>query len=147
VKLSSKPWLASFFWLCAAFLLAGCGGKSSVKGLKVEGKLLLNGQPLKFQPNEEITVSFAPADAGGKAVGGSGAVKPEDGTFTLATTAGPGIPAGKYQIRVSSQIYGGDGKDRFADFFEEVGPLAAEVAEKDGQTFIIDLGKKTVTKQ
>jgi hypothetical protein len=107
----------------------------------------MNGQPLKFLPQEEIVVSFSPADAGAKAGGATGPVKAEDGTFTVATPQGQGLSPGKYQIRVSSQIYGGDGKDRFAEFFEEAGPLAAEVADKDGQTFIIDLGKKTVTKQ
>ena len=147
MKGPSKPWFILSVSLCSALLLAGCGGKGGAKGVKVQGQLLQNGQPLKFLPNEEITVSFSPVDAAGKAAGGTGPVKQEDGTFTVSTAAGVGIPPGKYQVRVSSQVYGGDGKDRFAEFFEGVGALATDVDDKDAQKFVIDIGKKTVTKQ
>ena len=50
---------------------------------------------------------------------------------------------------MSSQIYGGgDGTDRFEETFGvEKTPLVAEVGSEEGQTFVIDLGTKTVTKQ
>lgn len=58
------------------------------------------------------------------------------------------LPAGRYRVSLSSQIYSGDGTDRFADHFgPENSPLVAEVGAEEGQTFVIDLGRKTVTKQ
>jgi hypothetical protein len=148
--------LTLLIWFCATFFLAGCGKGGGTKGFVVKGQVLVKGQPLKLRPNEELTVSFSPANAAGKGAaegakvpaGGNGTVKGDDGTFTLSSLNGQGIPPGTYEVRVSSQIYGGDGTNRFEQLFDEAkAPLIAEVGDKDGQNFIVDLGNWTVSKQ
>jgi hypothetical protein len=110
--------------------------------------VLDRGAPVQFLPREEIMVGFsAEAPEGQPALGASTDVKPADGTFTLSGRDGKGIPPGRYSISVSSQVYGGDGADRFAARFEGKKPLAVEVGPEKGQHFVIDVGTMTVTKR
>jgi hypothetical protein len=75
-----------------ALLLAGCGGGGPALH-PVQGKVLLNGQPLKG-----ALVTFHPKGADAvtavRPVGMTG----EDGTFTLTTGAKDGAPAGEYVV-------------------------------------------------
>jgi hypothetical protein len=149
------PWKALIGMVCcacAALLAGGCGkGGADIKGVKVDGKVVSNGQPLKFLKDEEVKVSFAQEVAKGeKSIGSAADVNPEDGTFTIPGPTKHGIPPGKYRVRLSSQPYGG-GKDRFEPLFDpEDGPplvLIAEVGPEEGQSFVIDVARRSIKKQ
>jgi len=133
----------------AALLAASCtGGGKDVRGAKVKGQLVQSGQPFKFLPQEEIIVSFTEEKGGKDAIGSYAVVSPETGTFTIEGPTRHGIPAGKYRVSLSSQIYGGDGTNRFeATFDGDKTPLVADVGAEEGQTFVIDVAQKTVQKQ
>src|SRR5262249_53098954 len=123
-------------------------GKDS-QGVKITGELQQNGASIKFLPKEDIMVGFSPeAPAGEKAVlGASGPVKPADGTFAVSGRDNQGIPPRKYSISVSSQIYGGDGTDRFAPLFTGKKPFIVDVGPEKGQHFIVDVSTMKVTKR
>jgi hypothetical protein len=74
----------------------------------------------------------------------------KDGSFVFSApnaTAGL-LPAGRYRVGVASQVYRGDGRNRFAPTFDEDrSPLVAEVGVEGEQTFLIDIAKRTVTRQ
>jgi hypothetical protein len=139
----------TFCCVATTFAIGGCGKGDRVRGVTIRGQVLQNGQPIPFLPSEEITVGFsseAPPDQA--AFGTSASVKSKDGTFTMSGPSGAGIPPGTYRVSLSSQIYGGSDGNRFEAVFEERRPpLMAEVGSEKGQTFVIDVGKWTVTKQ
>jgi hypothetical protein len=137
----------------AVALLAGCskGNSEGGRGVRVQGRLLDNGRPVRPLPNEEIIVSFTrdgPADP--LAPRGASPIDSKDGNFAFCgpnTTAGL-LPPGRYRVGVVSQVYRGDGRNRFGPTFDEDRtPLAADVGPEEEQTFLIDIGKKTVTRQ
>jgi hypothetical protein len=139
----------------AAVLAAGCskggGGPGGGKGARVQGRLLDNGRPVKVLPNEEVVVSFTQAGSTDPlAPRGASPIDPKDGSFAFtgpSSTVGM-LPPGRYRVSVASQIGGGDGRNRFAPTFDEDRtPLVADVGAEETQTFVIDIGKKTVTKQ
>jgi hypothetical protein len=133
----------------AAFFASGCSKEKGTKGVKIKGTVVLNGKPLQFLPEEEVIVSLTELESRDKGVIGSAAqAKPPDATFTIDGPKGQGLPPGKYRIIVTSQIYGGDTGDRFEHLFSNNRPLlVAEIGAEEGQNFVIDLGKMTVTKQ
>jgi hypothetical protein len=139
-----------FFCAAATLVAAGCG-KGGVRGVKVKGEVLQNGQPIKFLPSEEITVGFSrEVEPGQQPFGAPAKVKPEDGTFTVDGPSGKGIPPGKYRIQLTSDIYGSDRGDRFEPLFDARAkrpPLVADVGPEEGQTFVIDVGQWTVQKR
>jgi hypothetical protein len=136
-------------WSCiaAALVVVGCG-LGDPKGVKVTGQVLQNGKPIKVLPSEEIMVGFSSeAPEGQHIIVAWATVLPDDGTFTISGSAGKGIPAGKYRVIASSQIYQKN-EDRFeAVFDEKKPPLIAEVGPEEGQSFVIDVGKRTLTKR
>lgn len=136
----------------AALLVTGCGSSSAdddVKGVAVRGRLLDNGKPIKLLPNEEIRVSFV--DVNGGAVAATGDYNAEAGTFEITGPSGKGLPAGEYRVEIVSDIYGADADEvtnRFEEHFDaENTPLMATVGAEEGQEFIIDIRKKTITKK
>lgn len=133
--------------IAATWVVAGCGTED--QGVKVAGQVFQDGQPIKFLPSEDITIGFSEEiPAGQKPLGFSGVVQSKDGAFVLSGPGGKGVAPGKYRISLSSQVYGGTGKDRFeALFSSKKPPLIADVGPEKGQTFIIDVGKWTVQKQ
>jgi hypothetical protein len=142
--------------LWAVVALGGCGPSgptaqfSHIKGAKIKGVLMQNGKPIKFLPDEMITVSFnAAGEATAGAAAGGGDVKAEDGTFGIAGPSNQGIPPGKYQVLVSADIYGGanGNPNRFEALAKKKPPLTVEVGADEGQTFEIDIGKWTATKK
>jgi hypothetical protein len=138
--------------LGAALFAVGCGkgGKGNEKGAKVQGRLLEKGRPIKLLPAEDIVVSFSrPAAPGLFPPTGSSPVDPKDGSFAFyGPNATVGLPPGSYRVIVISQINGDTSRDRFAtQFGADKTPLTAEVGPEEEQTFIIDLGTKTVKKQ
>lgn len=111
--------------------------------MKVKGVLLFNGKALKVLKDESIMVGFSK-----DGIGTTAEVKAEDATFEINGPTDDGIPPGTYKISVSSQIYGGDGRNRFEAMFDaQKTSLTADVGDANGQMFEIDLGKKTVTKK
>jgi hypothetical protein len=140
--------------LIAVTVLAGCGGPGAkpigMTGAKVKGRLLDNGQPVKVRAGEDIVVSFSPPDpADVTSTRGAASINPKDGTFAFfGTSSAAGLlSAGKYKVTVSS-IYGNDGVDRYAAAFgHDKTPLQVEVGSEPEQTFVVDIGRKTVTKQ
>jgi hypothetical protein len=138
------------FLLCAAAI--GCKGKDAskeVKGVKVNGQLLANGKAVKMLPMEEIQVTFfedgKPAEG---RIESMAIADPATGTFTINGPSGKGIPAGRYRISLISEIYGGGGSNRFEEVFSmETSPLVVDVGPEEGQTIVIDLGKRTAKRQ
>jgi hypothetical protein len=113
--------------------------------------LLDNGSPVQLLPNEEITVSFTrDGTADPLAPRGASPIDPKDGSFAFCApnnTAGL-LPPGRYRVGVASQVHRGDGRNRFAPTFDgDRTPLVADVGPGEEQTFLIDIGKKTVTKR
>ena len=86
------------FLLCLAFALSfvvsGCS--SGIPVVNVEGRLLLDGQPI-----DEATITFLPTDGGDhSAVGRSG----PGGAFALSTAGakvGSGVVPGKYYVGIT----------------------------------------------
>jgi hypothetical protein len=139
--------LVSLSCVAAALILGGCGG--GVRGVNVAGQVLQNGKPIKFLPKEEISVGFSSTDtpAGQQVIAGWAPISPEDGTFTFSGPSGNGIPAGKYSVVVSSQLYQ-QSHDRFEAVFDpKKPPLIVEVGPDAGQPIIIDVGTRTVTRK
>jgi hypothetical protein len=139
-----------------AVLAAGCsqkgGGAYGKTGARVSGRLLNNGQPVKPQPGEDIIVSFnLPGTTDPLAPRGSSPIDPKDGSFAFASPTGNVglLPPGQYRVTISSQLGGGtEGKNRFSPTFDQDRtPLVADVGPEAEQTFVIDISKKTVTKQ
>lgn len=132
-------------------LVVGCDGEEAddkgIKGAKLTGQLLENGQPLKLvSPEEDIQVSFV--NVADENIASPAEFNTADSTFTVNGPTGHGLPAGTYKIGIASEIYGGDGTNRFETAFDsQTTPLKAEVGGEEGQHFLIDLKKKTVTKQ
>ena len=139
--------LAVVWYTAASLAVPACS--TGDKGVRVKGRVLENGQPIKFLPSEDMMVGFSQeAPPGQTPVGASGSVKPQDGTFVITGPSGRGLPPGRYRISVFSQIYGGSDRNRFEALFgSKKPPLYAEVNSDRGQTFTIDLGAWSVTKQ
>jgi hypothetical protein len=137
---------ATLALVATALTIGGCGG--GVRGVSISGQVLQNGKAIKFLPSEEIIVGLsAQAPAGENPIAAWGTVKPDDGSFTVAAPDGRGIPAGKYIVVVSSQLYQ-QSKDRFEAVFDnKKPPLIVDVGPDSGQHFIIDVGTRTVTKR
>jgi hypothetical protein len=130
-----------------AVFVAGCGKKGN-QGVKVQGRLLKDGQPIKFLRTEDIRISFSSeASEGHEASGASGVVRPKDGAFTITGRDNMGLPPGKYRISLNSIIEGGGDDNRFdASVNRKMPPLVAEVGPEEGQSFTVDIGTWTVTK-
>lgn len=81
--------------LVLAASVAACGGSSGASLNKVEGKVMLNGQPLPkatvtFHPKTKADINF---------IRPTGMTK-DDGTFTLTTGKDDGAPAGQYVVTI-----------------------------------------------
>jgi hypothetical protein len=129
--------------------LTGCGGSAQRTGPElvgsiVTGKLLQGGKPIKLLKDETIRISIVEA-AEGKNTGGSD-VK-EDGSFEIKGPSDKGMPAGKYKVVITSEIYGGGG-NRFAEKFDaEVTMLYADVSGSGTDNIEVDIGTRKVTKK
>jgi hypothetical protein len=84
------------FAICAVLAIAGCGDSSGLaRRYAVSGTVTYNGKPV-----EKGTISFAPADANGRAAGGT----ITDGQYSLTTQdPGDGALPGKYRVAVLSK--------------------------------------------
>ena len=135
-------------WLGVACLLAGCG-PGEVRGAKLKGQVLKNGEPLKPLPGERVWVTFEYLDSvPGKQVIMSAGQMHKDGTFAIEGQVKKGTPAGKYSVTIHGEYSSGEGENRFKDLFPEgKSPFIAEVTDQADQSFVIDIGKKTITKQ
>ena len=136
--------------LAAALLagLCGCGSAAAdVKGATVRGELVMNGKKLKVKEPELIGIYFL--QAGGEPeerLLAEAEYNPEDGTFVVKGPTGQGIPEGLYKIEIVYEPSETDGNGiPFESFDAEVTPLMVDVGPGDGQHFIVDLGKQTVT--
>ena len=90
--------MRSVGWLWAGLLLAGaagCGGSSD--RVAVTGTVTLDGDPL---PGAVVTFHPDGATAG---QGGSGRTGP-DGTYTLTSAGGAGVPPGAYKVVISRPL-------------------------------------------
>jgi hypothetical protein len=138
--------LASFCCVAAALVFGGCG--KGVRGVNVAGQVLQNGKPIKLLPKEEIRVGFSSIDtpAGQQVIAGWEPINPENGTFTFSGPSGNGIPPGKYNVFVSSQLYQ-QSHDRFGAVFDAKKPPIVDVGSDPGQSIVIDVGTRTVIKK
>src|SRR5262245_41267966 len=135
-------------WIGAACLLAGCG-PGEVRGARLKGQVLQNGQPLKPLPGERVWVTFEriepPAD---KQVIMSAGPLQKDGTFTIEGQVKKGTPPGKYAVTLHGEFSSGERENRFGPLFPEgKSPFLAEVTDQEDQSFVLDVGKRTITKQ
>lgn len=147
----------SAFTAVALVAFTGCGKKSNtpeikpVVGVKVSGKVVQGGSPIKFVKDETIKITFlSDVPKGQEAIVAQTEVGKEGGAFTINGPTGQGIPAGKYKVILSGEIYPppGDGPaDRFADKFDaDKTPLNAEVTAEEGQVFTVDITSRKLTK-
>ena len=69
---------------------------------KVKGRLVSNGQPMKFPPTQ-VAVGFSPVGADGKPDPAWSFTTPvnEDGSFELVASGGE-LPAGTYQVSIQA---------------------------------------------
>jgi len=127
-------------------LTAGCGGS---KGTQVSGTLMKNDKPYIPPENGAASIQFVPMATDGKMRPGTGQADPKTGAFTLqGAVPKEGLVPGKYKVVVLGVVSGQYGKDLFDNAFSpEKTPLTYEVTTDANQQIIIDLGKKTVTKQ
>ena len=99
-----STWSGCVVLLVCTLFIGGCtgGDVSPMKNLvPVSGTVTFEGEPL-----EEGMVTFAPEDPGGQPAIG----KISNGRFTMATTASsPGVIAGKYKVRIESNLDSGAG--------------------------------------
>ena len=138
--------LASLCCIAAVLVVGGC--RKGVRGVNVAGQVLQNGKPIKLLPKEEIRVGFSSIDmpAGQQAIAGWAPINSEDGTFTFSGPSGNGIPPGKYNVVVSSQLYQ-QSHDRFEAVFDAKKPPIVDVGSEPGQSIVIDVGTRTVIKK
>ena len=82
-----------------ALAAGGCGGDAKAK---VKGRLLSNGQPMKF-PATQVAVGFSPVGADGKPDPARSYTTPvnEDGSFELVASGGE-LPPGNYQVSIQA---------------------------------------------
>jgi len=139
------------YWFTASIsilvmLLVGCKESGKPKVVPIEGKVLYNGEPLKFG-----TVAFQPP----RGQPARGMIRP-DGTFTLSTyRPEDGVPLGHHKVRITSYSSYDPSNQRSGEqvgeqtlgklliprkytFFDQSG-LAAEVAEEGGEPFVFEL--------
>jgi len=130
-----------------ACFAAGCGSKE-IRGVKLKGQLVKDGQPVAPQRGERmVTVVFERIEPADKQVIRSGGKVEKDGTFAIEGQMEKGTPPGRYEVRISAEM-SGDAESRFAPLFADgKTPFIADVTDEENQTFIIDIGKKTITKQ
>jgi hypothetical protein len=133
--------------LGVACLLAGCGPKE-VRGAKLKGQLVKDGQPVAPQRGERIVlVLFERVEPPGPPRIRTGGRVQKDGTFTVEGQDGKGTPPGKYEVRIHAET-SGDAESRFAHLFAGGNtPFVADVTDEEGQFFVIDVGTKAITKQ
>ena len=140
--------VATCFWLGVACVLTGCG-PGEVRGAKLKGQVLMNGQPLKARPGERVWVTFEHVESGaGKPVIMTAGQVQQDGTFTIPGQLKKGTPPGRYTVTIHGEYPSGEGENRFAHLAPDGKSLfAVDVTDQDDQVFVIDVGKKTITKQ
>ena len=82
-----------------ALAAGGCGGEAKAK---VKGRLVSNGQPMKF-PATQVAVGFSPIGADGKPDPARSYNTPvnEDGSFELVASGGE-LPPGTYQVSIQA---------------------------------------------
>ena len=131
--------------LAGLFSVAGC---SKERGAKITGVLVEDGQPLRLQDKENVSLSMTPLvrdDASNKASPGA-EVKRDDSSFVFV---GPGlglVPPGAYKVCLT--VRPREGNDRFdGQFSHENTPLTYTVTDEPKQEIVIDVKKKSVTRK
>ena len=137
--------LRGFAGFVAALLLFGCGGGG--KGVRIEGKLVKNGQPVKVPEGMTVTLAFAGTDPKGGAAVYPAAVS-SDGSFVADN-----VPPGKYQLRVGLSGGSNDPKglarleELNRDYKEASKYLDYEVPNESSLRITVDIGNFKVSKQ
>ncbi len=121
-----QRFLALVFLLAWTCCLAGCGS-----GVVVQGKIKLDGQPFTVAAEEQVMVLFLDMKEEGATQQKSFPASVQaDGSFTLRTPDGQGLPPGKYRVSVS--LFSKSSK-RYQDKFQNVynpktSPLIVEIS-------------------
>jgi hypothetical protein len=133
---------------CTAFFLSGCGGGD--KGVKVEGRIVRDGQPFAAAQGETVNLSFA-----GKNAKGEEAVYPAkvnaDGSFVVDGPGGKGIPPGSYKLRLNVGSEGSDPAslaklEKTNQQFARIDNKECQVTSESNQKLTIDVTKGTIGK-
>jgi hypothetical protein len=126
-------------------LVIGCGAR--YKATTLHGRVLQDGQPIKLDSSEVLTIGFSYEVQPGYRRSSSAGVEP-DGTFTIDMPHGQGFRLGTYEITATCTkgAYADPKSDRFKSAFADYTktPLKVDVKE-DTKQIVIDLGKGTVT--
>jgi hypothetical protein len=132
--------------LCAAGL-AGCGGGETL--VKLQGRLVDNGQPLQWRETSPLRIDLTWKDPDptkpGKAYTAEAA---NDGAFTIDGGTGKGIPPGQYTFTVRTPgVAPGAPQPPLLEGLNDPknSPLKYEVSADANQKIVIDLRKKTVS--
>jgi hypothetical protein len=132
--------------LVLSLLAVGCSSNKGTKGVTIQVRVVEDGRPIKFLPDEQVSVGLSEqVPAGERGVGVNSYIKADGGPVSMSRPGGTGIPPGKYSLSLSSQI-GYSGDNRFEKTFAGKPPLILDVGPDEGQTFTVDIAKWTVTK-
>jgi hypothetical protein len=132
---------------CMALFLAGCGG---VKGVKVEGKLLNNGQAYVPPAGVKVNLSFLSTDPKGGASAHAAVINPGDGSFVVSGPKDAGMPPGKYKINLNLTSEATDPasleKATWANAaLAQIHGKECDIPAGGKATITIDIGKGTVS--
>jgi len=133
------------FFVLGCLLVCGCGKPSTVA--QVQGRILLDGQPLLIEQNDDleqgmVMVELIPQDSQGKLQQSEMAIYDDrDGSFAMPGTNGDGIPPGNYKIVVQQlRSYADLGSDQLkGKFSAKRTPLSCRVNLDEENTVDIEL--------
>lgn len=128
----------------AALLFAGCGPRM----VKVEGKLLNNGQPYTPPPGAHLSLSFVGSGEGGPTIYPA-TINPGDSSFTAPGPNGGGVPPGKYKIQLNLAPESTDPASlakmaAAGNVFTAINGKECEVPDSGAKSLTIDIAKGTV---
>jgi len=141
---SRRHW---FVLVCGAFLCAGCG----TKGVKVEGKIVKDGQAYTVPQGESLSLSFNGKGPNGEDRTYPATVTGSDGTFVANGVEGKGVPPGKYQVQLNRTVTGSDPASlaKMATInreFTHINGKEVEFTTEPVQKITIDIAKGTISK-
>ena len=125
----------------------GCG---RVKFVKVEGRIVKDGQTYVLQPDEKLNLAFKSTEQPEIPVY-LARIDEKDGSFVVVGPNGKGIPPGNYTIRMRLALrhMDIDSQEKLAQLNQQFAGLEEKqvtITDESNQKFIIDVGKNTISK-
>jgi len=131
------------------FLL--CTGCDSTRYVRVEGKLLMDGQPCTVPAGQSLSLALRGTGDKGEEVVYTAQLQTGDGSFTFPGPQEKGIPAGKYVITLNQAPESTDPASLAAmaevnQRFSAINDREIEISDEPDQNLKIDITRGTVTK-